>query len=253
MTSMAFADLYPVSTRLEPVAKTDVDRLAAEHGLELPVGYAEFVQRFGPGTVCDYLVVRAPEGGRAWRAAYADSLLCEDLYEGSREEWSALGVTFDQFRGGLSLLDTDQTPDYLSVPGHGPAVFEVIRGDVRALPGGLPEVIGSVVETFGVEFPYFEPARTGRSFASHHLRPGVELDALLAAMEARWGAGVRRLRSSEDDYAVTLFARPVQAKFVCYRESGELQDPPFSFQVNAYWDEEHTAEVNDFLRPFDRG
>jgi hypothetical protein len=252
MTSMSFADLYPVSTRLEPVAKTDVDLLAAEHGLELPVGYAEFVRRFGAGTVCDYLVVRAPEEARAWRADYAEGLLCEDLYEGNREEWSSLGVTFEQFRRGLSVLDTDQRPYYLSFPGHGPAVFED-SGGIRAFPGGLPEVIRMVVETFGVDFPYFEPTRAGRSFASHHFRPGVEFDAFLSAVEARWGAGVRRLRSRDDDYAVTLFARPVQAKFVCYRESGEAQDLPFSFQVNAFWDEEHTTEVNDFFRPFDRG
>lgn len=249
---MLFDTLYPVSTRLAPIPATEADRLAAEFGMELPLGYREFLERFGPGVVCDYLQIRPPDEAREWRRSYAESILCEDLYEGNGDRWSSLGVTFDQFRRGISVLDTDQSPYYLSVPGHGPTAFQVEGGGVTAHPGGLPEVILAVVKMFGLGFPYFDPTRAGRSFESHLLRSGAGFDAFLAAVDARWGPGVRRLQSNEDDYSVTLFARPVQAKFVCYRESGESQTPPFSFQVNAYYDEEHAAEVNEFLRPFDR-
>jgi hypothetical protein len=194
--------------------------------------------------------VRSPDEARAWQREYAEHILCADLFEGNG--WIATGVSFDQFRRGISVLDTDQSAYYLSVPGHGPTVFEVERGGVIAHPGGLPDVIRAVVATFGVEFPYFDSVRAGRRFASHLIRPEVGFDEFLAAVAARWGDGVRRLRSQEDDYSVTVFARPVQGKFVCYREGGANQTPPFSFQVNANYDEEEAAEVCEFLRPFDR-
>jgi hypothetical protein len=247
---MIYDDLYPVTTRLEPVSASEVDRLAVDYGVELPRGYRDFLARFGPGVVCGYLSVRHPDEARAWRREYAEHILCADLFDGNG--WVAHGVTFDQFRRGVSVLDTDQSAYYLSVPGHGPTVFEVERGGVTAHPGGLPDVIRAVVATFGVEFPYFESARAGRRFTSYRIRPEVGFDDFLAVVTARWGAGVRRLGSKEDDYAVTLFARPVQAMFICYRESGASQPRPFSFQVNTVYDEEEAGEVGEFMQSFAR-
>jgi hypothetical protein len=251
---MQYDDLYLVTMRLETVPAAEVDQLAAECGLELPHGYRDFLGRFGAGVVCDYLSVRHPDEARAWRREYGEHILCADLFDGN-PGWANHGVTFEQFRRGVSVLDTDQSPYYLSVPGHGPTVFEVEGCEVAAHSGGLPEVIRSMAAMFGIEFPYFESSRAGRRFASYYIRPGVGFDDFLAAVAARWRAGVRRLgsREDDDDYAVTLFARAVQAKFVCYRESGASQPRPFSFQVNAFYDVEDAGEVGEFLRPFARG
>jgi hypothetical protein len=62
---MPYDDLYPVTTKLEPVPATEVDRLAADYELELPGGYRDFLSRFGPGNVCGYLEIRHEGRGAA--------------------------------------------------------------------------------------------------------------------------------------------------------------------------------------------
>src|SRR4051812_29835293 len=110
---MPYNDLYPVTMRLEPVPAAEVDRLAADYRLELPGGYRDFLTRFGPGNVCGYLEVMHPDEIRVcMRELYAEHVLCEDLFDDTA--WAAHGVTFDQFRRALCVLETDQSAFYLS-------------------------------------------------------------------------------------------------------------------------------------------
>ncbi|MCA9069220.1 MAG: hypothetical protein KDA84_09870 [Planctomycetaceae bacterium] len=246
-----FEDLYPVTTVLEPVPREEVDRLAKDYDIELPLGYREFLEQYGPGVVCDFLEIYSPEKARTMHHTMS-SLLCSDLFDGNREFWTQLNVTFEQFIRAFCVISTDQTGYYLSIPEHGSVAFEVWGGSVVAHPTGLPGIILAVSKSFAMEFPYFEPTKPQWSFASHFLRPGLDFEEFLASIHTHWGSGVRRLHSEEDDYAVTVFSRPVQGKFVCYRESGLHQPEPFSFQVNVFCDEEHVPTINDFLAGFER-
>jgi hypothetical protein len=57
---MHFESVYRVSTRNSVPAAGDVDALGRELGMELPLGYREFVTAFGPGTLSNFLVVYMP-------------------------------------------------------------------------------------------------------------------------------------------------------------------------------------------------
>src|SRR5687767_5236670 len=84
--------------------------------------------------------------------------------------------------------------------GHGTKLFEVESGGIVTYSDGLPAVIRSVITMFGLEFPYFEPARERRRYASYSIRQGVEFGAFLTALASQWGPNVRRLGSKEDGY-----------------------------------------------------
>ena len=70
----------------------------------------------------------------------------------------------------------------------------------------------------------------------------------MAAVFERWGEGVRRLRSDQDDSVVNVFARPIQARFACWR--GEERDSGRLTHIGVTYDVEHEDEVHDFLRAF---
>ncbi|MBA3530412.1 MAG: hypothetical protein H0T73_00630 [Ardenticatenales bacterium] len=58
---MDFEKIYLVSANLEVASADDVKRLEEHLGVDMPVGYANYVMRLGRGTYCDYLRVHLPE------------------------------------------------------------------------------------------------------------------------------------------------------------------------------------------------
>jgi hypothetical protein len=244
---MAFEELYLVSTRVAPVDGAAVDDLLAECGLDPPGGYREFMTRFGLGEVCSFLRVRSPDEVREWRREAGPRLLDETLWEVEAEHWQPWGVTFEQFHGGIALWSTNQRPSFYALPGHGPRVFHVEPGEVACYERGMADVVPGVTRLmFDMSFPYFEPRHPARERDMFEPAPGLELEPFVSAVEERWGQGVRRLRSGQDDYITNVFVRPVQARFSCWRE--EEKHPGRLTTIGVTYDVEHEGELHDFLK-----
>jgi hypothetical protein len=246
---MAFEELYLVSTRVVPVDGRAVEDLLSECGIDPPGGYREFLTRFGLGEICGFLSTQAPNDIRAWRREIGGLMLDEGLYDVAAEQWAACGVTFEQFHRGVELWATNQRPSFLAVPGHGPRAFQWEVGEVVCYERGMIDMIPAVARLmFDASFPFFEPQRPDRKHATYAPRPGLAVEAFVSAVFDRWGAGVRRLRSGEDDYALSVFSRPVQAQFTCYRE--ESSEPERLTTIGVTYDVEEEGELLDFLRGF---
>jgi hypothetical protein len=246
---MAFEELYLVSTRVAPLDGAAVDALLAECEIDPPGGYREFATRFGLGEVCGFLSLLAPDDVRRWRRDVGAFMLDEGLFELAAEQWTRCGVKFEQFRRGVDLWSTNQRPSYLAVPGHGPRVFEWDVGEVVCHERGIIDVIPAVARLmFNMSFPYFEPRGPSRRWDVYDPSPGLEVESFVGAVFERWGDGVRRLRSDEEDYVVTVFARPIQARFACWRE--EERHPGRLTHLGVSYEDEEEGELHDFLRPF---
>jgi hypothetical protein len=246
---MAFEELYLVSTRVAPLDGAAVDALLAECEIGPPGGYREFLTRFGLGEVCNFLSMRAPDEVRQWRREVGVFMLDEGLFEIAAEQWTACGVTFEQYRRGVELWSTNQRPTYLALPGHGARVFEFDVHEVICYERGMIDMIPAVARLmFNMTFPYFEPRRPGRERDLYDPSPGLEVESFVAAVFERWGEGVRRLRSDQDDYVINVFARPIQARFACWHE--EERDPGRLTGIGVTYDVEHEEELHDFLRAF---
>jgi hypothetical protein len=246
---MAFEELYLVSTRVAPLDGSAVDDLLTECDLDQPGGYREFMTRFGLGEVCSFLRVRSPEEVREWRREMGPRLLDESLWEVEAADWIPWGVSFEQFRGGITLWSTNQRPSYYVLPGHGPRVFQAEPGEVVCYEHGMADMIPGVARLmFNMSFPYFEPRHPGRDRDMFEPTPGLELEQFVSAIGKRWEHGVRRLRSEEDDYVTNIFARPIQARFSCWRE--EEKHPEWLTHIGVTYDVEHEGELHDFLKGF---
>ncbi len=245
---MAFEELYLVSSRVAPLDGAVVDALLAESEIDPPGGYREFLTRFGLGEVCGFLSMRSPEDVRQWRVEVGAVMLDEQLYDIAGQEWAAHGVTFEQYRNGVELWSTNQRPSYLAVPGHGPRVFEFDVHEVVCHERGMIDMIPAVARLmFNTSFPYFEPRRLDREWDSLDPKPEVEIESFVAAVFKRWGDGVRRLHSDQDDYIVTVFARQIQARFACWH--AKERDPSKLSHVQVTYDIEYADELHDFLKP----
>jgi hypothetical protein len=247
--AMAFDELYLLSTRVAPLDGAAVDRLLTECGLDQPGGYREFMTRFGMGEVCSFLRVRSPDEVREWRQEVGPRLLDESLWEVEAEDWTPWGVSFEQFRGGIALWSTNQRPSFYVLPGHGPRVFQVEPGEVVCYERGMPDMIPAIARLmFDMSFPYFEPQHPGRERDMFDPHPGLELESFVSAVGERWGQCVRRLHSQQDDYVVNVFARPIQARFSCWRE--EERHPKRLTHISVTYDVECEGELYGFLKDF---
>jgi hypothetical protein len=247
---MAFEELYLVSTRVAPVDDAAIDALLADYGIDPPGGYREFLTRFGLGEICGFLMLLAPDEVRRWRREEGAELMSDEwLFNTVAEQWGACGVTFEQYRGGMALWSTNQRPSFYALPGHGPRVFQVDVGEVVCHERGMIDMIPAAAHLMGdMSFPYFEPRRPGHVREMYDPNPGVETEPFVAAVLERWGDGVRRLRSDQDDYCLNLFARPIQTRFACWRE--EASDPRRLTHLGVSYDVEEEDELHDFLRTF---
>jgi hypothetical protein len=170
------------------------------------------------------------------------------LFEIAAKQWTAHGVTFEQFQKGVELWSTNQRPSYLALPGHGPRVFEWEVGEVVCYERGMIDMIPAVTRLmFNMSFPYFEPRLPGRKRDMYDPNPGLELESFAAAVFEKWGEGVRRLHSEQDDYLANVFARPIQARFACWQEES---NPGRLTYIGVTYDAEHENELHDFLGAF---
>lgn len=246
---MAFEELYLVSTRVATLDGAAVDGLLAQCELDGPQGYREFLTRFGLGEICGFLSIRAPDEVRAWCREVGGRLLDEWLFERDAERWAAWGVTLEQFRRGVALWSTNQRPSYYAFPGHGPRVFQVDAGDLVCYERGMIDLVPAVARLmFEMSFPYFEPRHPGRVREMYDPDPMLKIESFVAAVFNRWGEGVRRLCSDQDDCVMNIFARPIQARFACWRK--EASDPQRLAHLGVTYDAEHEDELHDFLRRF---
>src|SRR5262245_7699770 len=55
-----FDSVYRLSRHIQPIAQSEVEQLETHFGTPMPIGYKEFVTRFGLGTYCDIFRIYPP-------------------------------------------------------------------------------------------------------------------------------------------------------------------------------------------------
>lgn len=164
MAGTGFEDVLLVNpTRITPVPAREVARAESELGVQMPVGYADYVQRLGSGALGHFVTVhvpsRLPEATREWRSRIQEYWFWDTSEAGVvPESLQQDGIILaDSFDGDELCLDP-ATP--------GGALIVLPRDDDRAfrVPSGFLDALAWMLSGTALN-PWVE----GWTFeASHH-------------------------------------------------------------------------------------
>lgn len=120
-----FEDVYRVSTKKVEVSADEVDALAKQLQIPLPLGYKEFITTFGNGDYCNNILVWTPnevvEETKNARGAWGVSL-----------EWLKLdyiGLTEEQLLESFLFAISENRDDIIFHPAFPNDLFVLARGD----------------------------------------------------------------------------------------------------------------------------
>jgi hypothetical protein len=180
-----FDDIYPVTNRLEPATADQVAAAEAVIGTRFPPGYAEFVTRFGDGSISN------------WVRVYPPDRVAEEHPEHRRRRdeyyfWDDGDdiLTREHVAASVLLADTYNGDEVIYHPAEPEGLFALPRDDGTIHPLGrtLAEAIdwlcSSGTLTGPIAFRSFEPSseREQRRYEAESDGPSFEAvrDALLA-------------------------------------------------------------------------
>ncbi|MCE9531278.1 MAG: SMI1/KNR4 family protein [Planctomycetes bacterium] len=195
---MPFESVYRVSTRNSVPTVAEVDALARKLGMDLPVGYREFVTAFGPGTLSDFLIAYMPsEISSTPEELDRLSQVADDHREGIRE--SAL-LPEDIEQAVVFAHAAAEAPIWIASQRLGPRLFEEVEGYVYEIQDGFFGLVGICTASGQHEFPFFEPRNGRRRERVLAVRPGIGHKGFVDLMAERWGReSLRCSRSSIDE------------------------------------------------------
>jgi hypothetical protein len=180
-----FDDIYAVTERLGPATPEQVKAIEAAIGTKFPPGYAEFVTRFGDGSISNWVRVYPPD--RVAEEALGHRERREEYYF-----WDdgADVLTREQVTRSVLLADTYNGDEVVYHPNEPVGLFVLPNDDGVIYPvgGTLEEAIDWICTsgtlTAPVTFKWFEPAsgRVRRRFEAEADGPSFEAvrDALVA-------------------------------------------------------------------------
>jgi hypothetical protein len=137
---MSFESVYRVSARNSFPGEEDVNSLSRGLGMELPVGYREYVTSLGLGTMCTFLVVKMPSQIR--NPDKQDEEFYREVFalagEYASEPGNVAGLDSTDCAGATFLAyAAADAPIWFATPTHGPRLFEHVEGDTFEIANGL--------------------------------------------------------------------------------------------------------------------
>jgi hypothetical protein len=249
---MLFESVYRVSTRNSVPTDAEVDLLSSELGMELPLGYREYVTELGPGALCDFLVVKMPSEIRNPESR-------EEKFNRELLAFAAACVTRQNGPSGLTPTDIEQgtifayasaeRPIWFATRTQGARLFEHVDGDSFEIPNGLYGLVKRRAAGHHA-FPFFEPRNGRRRMRQLYVRPGVGGDGFVEAMAKRWGRqSLRRSSASQDELWPVYCVAPIEGYIELHLDPQYNRLPGDSFFVRARYDIDSEAEFAEFVEP----
>ena len=120
-----FDEVFVISKHIQPVPQSEVDKLEDHFGFKFPIGYTNFITRFGYGEYCGLFYIYTPlsilarslDERKTWRQFYYESVVDDKqhwIFEGSERVLSEKQLQKSILIG--SSLDGDQLVFYPPKP-----------------------------------------------------------------------------------------------------------------------------------------
>jgi len=250
---VAFESVYRVSARNSVPPAADVDSLGRELGMDLPIGYRDYVTSFGPGTLCNYLIVTMPNeilNPPTWLEKTNRDILA----------YIELCVTRPDDQSGLTPADIEQAlifayasaeaPIWCATRTRGTRLFEHVEGDSSEIRDGFYGLVERCTAQQQHEFPYFEPRNGRRRMRQLNVRSGVGREGFVDAMVRRWGReSLRCSRSKKDELFPVYFLSAIEGCIELHLDPQYNQLPADSFFVRARYDIDSEMEFAACVEP----
>ena len=249
---MRFESVYRVSTRSSVPMATDVDALGRELGMELPLGYREFVTAFGPGALSDFLVVNMPSEIRnpeSYRGK-CDRERLALVAQWHREDKRDCVLTPDDIEeAAVFAYASAESPIWIASRRLGPRLFDQVDDDVVEIPEGFFGLVELCTSRQRHEFPFFEPRNGRRRMRVFAVRAGIGRDGFVDSMARRWGReGMRCSRTAGDELYPHYFVPAIEGHIELLLAKHDRLHPDW-FTVRARYDIDSEADLAAFVEP----
>jgi hypothetical protein len=248
---MAFESVYRVSSRNSVPTDAEVDLLSRELSMELPLGYREYVTAFGPGTMCDFLVVKMPNDIRnpdSQKVDY-DRVLLDYAAECLSQQKDQFGLTpADIQHATIFAYASSERPFWFATRTQGMRLFEHVEGDSFEIPNGFYGLVEHCTTGQHHTFPFFEPRNGRRRMRTFAVRPGIGGGGFVDAMAQHWGReSLRCSRNSIDELYPHYFVPAIEGHIELHLDPNYSRLPSGCFFVRARYDIASEAVLTAFV------
>lgn len=245
---MPFESVYRVSPRCVPLGGADVDALGRELGMNLPLGYHDFVTTLGPGELCDFLLVNMPDEIRNPSPHSHGRAVLDWFAQLLREENRSDILTPEDVEKGVVFAYSAERPLFIASRRLGPRLFELCDDWIVEIAQGFFGLVDLCASWTRHDFPFFEPHNGRRKTRGFDIRAGIGRHGFLDAVTRRWGnEGLRRSRQAADEEYPNLFVPAIGGRFELFLDPKYNRLPPDCFFVRAKYDTDHEADVAAFV------
>jgi hypothetical protein len=217
-------------TRNSIPGEEDVNSLSRALGMELPMGYREYVTSFGPGTMCTFLVVKMPSQIR--NPERRDEEFYRDVFafagEYASDPGNVAGLDSTEFEHATVLAYANaEAPIWFATRTRGARLFEHVEGGTFEIENGFFGLVERCAAGQRHEFPFFEPKNGGRRMRQLYVRPGVGRTGFVEAMARRWGSdNLRCSRTSKEEYYPHYFVPAIEGHIVLHHRRASKRTLP---------------------------
>lgn len=250
---MPFESVYRVSTRNSIPTEAEVDLLCRELGMDLPLGYREYVTAFGPGTMSDFLVVNMPDKIRNpdSRVEKRNRENLAYVAQSYRERDCECGLEPEDIEKAIVFAYASaEAPIWIASRRLGTRLFGQVEGDVFEIHDGFYGLVEKCTAGQQHQFPFFEPSNERRRMRQLYVRPGVGRGGFVEAMARQWGrAHVRCSRTNSDELYPHYFVAAIGGHIELHLDPQYNRLRGDSFFVRARYDIESEADLAAFVEP----
>jgi hypothetical protein len=225
---MIFDNVHIISKHIQPIAMAEVERLESTLGIKLPIGYRNFITRFGVGYYCDLFYIYAP-----------DYILQE--YAQHREFWKEWYYTDTQgkshwfFEGSESILNEAQLQECVIIgdtkDGDELVFYPAQPDNIYILPRHSDKIDSmkadlSDLHAWGRPTPYpltFAPWHNQTNLNFRSLQFSLTQATCLEQFKARWGGDSILMIGQKSDawsWQLIFFLPPVGGRIQIIQDEG---------------------------------
>jgi hypothetical protein len=250
---LSFESVYRVSIRNSYPGDVDVNSLSRALGMELPIGYREYVTSLGLGTMCTFLVVKMPSQirnpERQDEEFYREVFAQAGQFVSKPDNVAGLDST-DLERATVFAYASAEAPIWFATRTHGTRLFELVEGDTFEIENGFFGLVERCAAGQQHEFPLFEPKNGRRRMRQLYVRPGVGRTGFVESMARRWGRdNLRCSRSSKEEYYPDYFVPAIEGHIELHLDPQSNRLPGDSFFVRVCYDIDSEADLAAFVEP----
>lgn len=186
---MELSDVYLVTNRLKRVPASSLDALEKSVAMPLPLGYREYLTRFGIGRFSGFLTVKSPQQVKKQLAYWRDSELgAEVVVDGMNVGlYSSRVLSAKKVRESCQFATTDNGDVFVSTPSCGKLLFVILDGgpSIRNLRHGFLDPMACCRAVGATDRRAWFEAGNGRR-RSHSFRIQCGVSAIEDVVKEMW-------------------------------------------------------------------